>query len=97
MNQPFRGILELAVVAEEVTPTGLGHLEVGAGNFVNLTLSLSSHIRLDILVGLFDIAGNVKGVAGGLGDGETVWVPRMLTHVTGMHAKKEAKKLNHLQ
>lgn len=92
-------------MAEEVTPAGLGHLKVGtstllnlgAGDLISLTLTLASHIGLDILVGLFDIAGNVKGVAGGLRDGETVWVPRMLAHVTDMHAKKEAKKLDHLQ
>jgi hypothetical protein len=92
-------------VAEEVTPAGLGHLEVGtgtllnlgAGNLISLTLTLASHVGLDILVGLLDIAGDVKGVAGGLRDGETVWVPRMLAHVTDMHAKREAKKLDHLQ
>lgn len=92
-------------MADEVTPASLGHLKVGtgtrldlgAGDLISLTLTLASHVSLDILVGLLDITGDVKGVAGGLRDGETVWVPRMLAHVTDMHAKKEAKKLDHLQ
>lgn len=73
-------VLALAIVAAEITEAGLGDLEallsllvgLGAGNLVRCTLGLAIDISLDIVVGLLDIASNIEGVTGGLGDGKTV-------------------------
>ncbi len=74
------GVLELAVVADEVAPAGLvdaqglGSSLLGgdAGNLVGVALVLAAHVGLDVLVGLLDVTGDVEGVAGRLGDGQTV-------------------------
>lgn len=76
-------------MAAEVAPAGLGDLEVLAGNLLGLgaddivsgTSVLAGDVGLDVLVGLLNIAGDVEGVAGGLGDGQTVWV-EVLVEVT---------------
>lgn len=80
-------VLELAVVAAEVAEAGLGDLErllgslVGgdAGNLVRVALALASHVSLDVVTGLLDITGNVEGVTGGFGDGQTVcsWITQL--------------------
>jgi len=72
---------ELAVESEEVGERGLGHIEsrsrraLGVGNgdlvWVALTL-LAGDVRVDVGVGLFDVPLDIKGVAGRLGNGQTV-------------------------
>lgn len=64
----------------EVPPTGLFDLEVLSGvplgsgleDTICGTLGLSVNVGLDVLVGLLDITSDVKGISGGLRDGETV-------------------------
>jgi hypothetical protein len=41
-------------------------------NLIGCTLRLAAKVSTSIGVGLFDITGNIKGVAGGFGDGKTV-------------------------
>ena len=68
-----------AVVGPEVSPAGLGRVEADASilqnsrtvNLVRVTLWLALDVGLDILTGLVDITGNIKGVARSLGDGQT--------------------------
>lgn len=67
-------------MAAEVGEAGLGDLELlsgillsgDTGNIIRVTLTFAVDVSLDIVVGLLDIAGNVKGVTGSLGDGKTV-------------------------
>ena len=73
-------MLPLAVVTEEVAPTGLGDFEVSLGvldslntrNLVRVTLRFTLHISLGVLAGFLDVTGNIEGVARGFGDRETV-------------------------
>lgn len=65
-------------MGDEVTPGGFGNLHLGrvlanaldAANLVRDTLGLGRQVGLDIRTALDDIAGDVEGVAGSLGDGE---------------------------
>lgn len=75
-------VLALAVMPGEVTPAGFRDFEVLAGggavgrpgDFVGMAFAFAGYVGFDVVVGLFDVAGDVKGVAGGFRDGETVWV-----------------------
>jgi len=68
-------------VLAEVAPAGLGDLEVrlgagvdlSTGDLVGVALTLSGHVGLDVLVGLLNVTGDIEGVTGSLGDGETVY------------------------
>ena len=74
------GVLGHAVVADEVAEAGLvdgqglGSILLGGdtGNLVGVTLVLAAHVGLDVRVGLLDVTSDVEGVAGSLGDGQTV-------------------------
>lgn len=74
-------VVHLAVVAAEVLEASLGDLEsggslladLGTGNLVDITLSLAADVGLDVFLCTLDIAGNIKGVSGGFGDGQTVY------------------------
>lgn len=78
-SEQEKKVLGLGIVATKVTPAGLGDLEVvlgllshgGAGDLVRLAFMLSGHVSLDIVAGLFDIAGNIEGITRGFWDGET--------------------------
>jgi hypothetical protein len=64
-------------VVEEVVPAGPRHLKVLAStlmdlstsDFVSLTLVPASHIGLNILISLLDIAGDIKSITRSLRDG----------------------------
>jgi len=74
------GVLPLAVVTEEICPAGLGNLKSVAVvlncldtlDLVGNTLGLAGNVSFDIGAGLDDIAGDIKGVAGGFGDCQTI-------------------------
>jgi hypothetical protein len=76
-----RGILPLAVVLEEVSPASLGNFKVGLGalkvlgprDFIGVSLTLSVHISLDVLICLLNVTGNIEGVTGSFRDGKTVY------------------------
>lgn len=78
-SEQEKEVLGLGIVAAKVTPAGLGDFEVilgvlgdgGTSDLIRLTLMLSGHVSLDIITGLLDITGNVKGITRGFGDGET--------------------------
>lgn len=66
-------------MAPEVGPAGLGGNEVssvvddgGTADLVGVALTLASDVGTDILISLEDIASDIEGVAGSLGDSETV-------------------------
>jgi hypothetical protein len=72
-------VLPLTVVVDEVLEACLGDGELRsfghglcAGDFVGVTLVFALHVGVNIVVGLFNIASNIEGVARSLGDGETV-------------------------
>jgi hypothetical protein len=69
----------LRVVCNEVLERGrwlselVGLLEtLDTGNLIGVSLWLTLDVSLDILAGLLGIAGDIEGVAGSFGDGETI-------------------------
>jgi hypothetical protein len=72
---------DLAVETEEVLEGGLGNLELSnrllaagdLGDLIGIALTvLARDVLLSIDGGLLDVAGNIEGVAGSLGNGEAV-------------------------
>lgn len=66
-------------MAPKVGPAGLGGNEVGSAvddgsttNLIGVALTLASDVGTDILISLEDIVSDIEGVAGSLGDSETV-------------------------
>ena len=73
-------VTPLGVMMEEVGPTGLGRIEFGAGlveggdalNLIGSTLGMTLEVGLDVLAGLLDVPGDVKGISGRLRDGQAI-------------------------
>ena len=69
-------------MAGKVAPAGLGGFESLAGGLLGRSasdilgqaLTLSTDVGLDVLIGLFNVASNVEGIARGLWDGQAVWM-----------------------
>ena len=69
----------LRVVTDEVGPRGLGNLHragillgLNASQCVRMTLSDTTDVSLDVLVGFFRIASHIEGVSRRFGNGEAV-------------------------
>ena len=83
-------VLPLSVVAAEVAPRCLGDLHTGCGvlhggdtsDLVGVALGLGREVGLDIGASLDNIARDIEGVAGGLGDSQTVVESNAARHGT---------------
>ncbi len=72
------GMLPLAVMMGKVGPAGLGSVQSNARilqdggpiDLVWMTFPLALHVSLDIFAALFDVTGNIEGIAGGFRNGE---------------------------
>ena len=86
-------------MVDEILETGLGdgeligHLKgLSASNFVWVALVLALHVSLNIVVGLFNIAGNIEGISGRLWDGETVVKSNACRHGTETYSRRVSRR-----